>query len=103
MKRFKAVEIGDNISIELLNNQFEGIVVTLGRVAFNEEGDSLRMSFDYDVVDDNGVVYIQEELETELGDCIMDMIREGLEKNDLVYTGGVDDNRENDPREFDPQ
>jgi len=103
MKKFEEVDFKGKSAIRLLNNQFEGILVVLGRVAFNEEGDSLRMSFDYDVVDDNDVVYIQEELETEIGDCIMDMIQAGIEKNDLVYTGGVDDNRENDPREFDPQ
>lgn len=103
MKKFEEVDFKGNSAIRLLNNQFEGILVVLGRVAFDEEGDSLRMSFDYDVVDDNDVVYIQEELETEIGDCIMDMIQVGIEKNDLVYTGGVDDNRENDPREFDPQ
>ena len=103
MKKFEEVDFKGKSAIRLLNNQFEGILVVLGRVAFNEEGDSLRMSFDYDVVDDNDVVYVQEELETEIGDCIMDMIQAGIEKNDLVYTGGVDDNRENDPREFDPQ
>lgn len=98
MKRFEKVDFKGKSAIMLLNNQFEGILVVLGRVAFHEESDSLRMSFDYDVVDDNDVVYIKEELETELGDCIMDMIQAGLEKNDLVYTGGIDDNRENDPR-----
>ena len=103
MNKFEEVDFKGKSAIRLLNNQFEGILVVLGRVAFNEEGDSLRMSFDYDVVDDNDVVYIQEELETELGDCIMDMIQAGIEKNDLVYTGGVDDNRENDPRESDSQ
>ena len=103
MKKFEEVDFKGKSAIRLLNNQFEGILVVLGRVAFNEEGDSLRMSFDYDVVDDNDVVYVQEELETEIGDCIMDMIQAGIEKNDLVYTGGVDDNRENDPGEFDPQ
>lgn len=103
MKRFKVVDFKGNPAIELLNNQFEGILVSLGRVAFHEEGDSLRMSFDYDVLDDNDAVYTKEELETEIGDCVMDMIQEGIEKNDLVYTGGIDDNRENNPLEPDSQ
>lgn len=103
MKKYEEVEFKGKSAIKLLNNQFEGILVVLGRVAFQEEGDSLRMSFDYDVVDDNDVVYIQEELETELGDCIIEMIEVGIAKNDLVYTGGVDDIRENNPIELDSQ
>ena len=103
MKKFEPTVFKDTPAIKLLNNQFEGMIIILGRVAFDEEGDLLRMSFDYDVVDDNDAVYTKEELETELGDCIMDMIQEGIEKNDLVYTGGIDDNRENDPRESDSQ
>lgn len=103
MKRFKEVDFNGKPAIELLNNQFEGILVSLGRVAFHEESDSLRMSFDYDVLEDNDAVYTKEELETEVGDCVMDMIQEGVERNNLVYTGGIDDNRENDPSEFDSQ
>lgn len=103
MKRFKEVDFKGKPAIELLNNQFEGILVSLGRVAFHEEGDSLRMSFDYDVLEDNDAVYTKEELETEVGDCVMDMIQEGVERNNLVYTGGIDDNRENNPSESDSQ
>ena len=103
MKTFEEVAINDQIAIKLLDNRFEGMIVSLGRVAFDEEGGELKMSFDYEVLDDNGITYNQEELETELGDCILDTIQKGIAKNDLVYTGGIDDNRENDPRESDSQ
>ena len=101
MKKFNVVDFKGNPAIKLLDNQFEGILVSLGRVAFHEEGDSCRMSFDYEILDDNDESYTLEELKQELGDIIIDMITEGVEKNDLVYTGGVDDNRENNPIELD--
>ena len=103
MKRFKEVDFKGKPAIELLNNQFEGILVSLGRVAFHEEGDSQRKSFDYYVNEYKDAVYTKEELETEVGDCVMDMIQEGVERNNLVYIGGIDDNRENDPSESDSQ
>lgn len=96
MKKFEEVEFKGKTAIKLLNNQFDGILVSLGRVSFIEEGERLRMKFDYDVIDDNDAVYTKEELETEIGDCIVQAIDDGVVKNNLVYTGGIDDDREND-------
>jgi hypothetical protein len=103
MKRFEEIDFKGKPAIRLLNNQFEGIIVSLGRVAFHEAGDSYRMSYDYNNLDDNDGNYTLEELKQELGDTIIDMITKGLEKNDLVYTGGIDDNRENNSSESDSQ
>lgn len=103
MTKHEVVDLNGKYAIKLLNNQFDGILVSLGKVAFHEEGDQCRMSFDYDILDDNDQVYTEEELTQELGDLIIEMIGQGIEKNDLVYTGGIDDNRENDPLEPDSQ
>lgn len=101
--KYETVDLNGMLAVKLLDNQFEGILVSLGKVAFHEEGDQCRMSFDYDILDDNEQFYTQEELTQYLGDLLIEMIIKGIEKNDLVYTGGVDDNRENNPSEFDSQ
>ena len=58
---------------------------------------------EYDIIDDAGVDYVKEELEQYLGDMLVEFITYGLIKNEITYTGGVDENRTGDPIEPDSQ
>jgi len=103
MKKFKEIEINEQKAVELLEIPYEGIIVILGKVSFTESqnGGSLVMHYDYDIVDDNDIEFDKETFENYLGDLIREEIEIGIAKNNLVYTGGIDDNRENDPSESD--
>ena len=85
--------------VKLTDGKHEGIIYSYGKVEFIEEGETLRLKFDYDIIDDNDIDVDTQEFKQEIGDILMQMIEEGLSKNSLVYTGGVDENRTKDSGE----
>ena len=89
--------------IKLTEGSYSGIIFSYGKVTFDEQGDTCKMHFEYDVHDDAGVPYVKEELEQYLGDMLVEFITYGLIKNEITYTGGVDENRTGDPIEPDSQ
>lgn len=91
----KPYKINDGQWIELTEGPYEGIVYKYGRVNLIEEDDRLRVQFEYQLddgsrLDSNFVQYI--------GPILSDMIEEGLMKNSIVYTGGIDENRAENPK-----
>lgn len=73
--------------IHLTEGPYAGIVYKYGRVQLVEDGDQLRIKFEYELddgskLDDNFIQYI--------GPILGEMIEEGLMKNSIVYTGGID-------------
>lgn len=105
--KYKAVERDDvapSIALELLENPFDGIILTIGKVSFSEEGDECRMHYDYDIIENNDKEYTKEALEKEIGDIIIEGIINGIEQNSLTYTGGTDgEDREDNFIESDSQ
>lgn len=93
-------------ALMLTEGKHRGIIFSYGKVKLNEEtvGDELRLQlkYDYEVHDDGGVFYKKEELEQELGDFLVELIGSQIEDNEVVFTGGVDEIRENDNKQFNP-
>ena len=87
--------------LKLTEGQYSGIIFSYGKVRFDEEGDTCKMHFEYEVHDDTGVTYIKEELEEYLGDLLQFIIMEQLQKNSISYTGGVDEIRTTDSEQTD--
>lgn len=86
-------------AIKLLEEPYSGIIISYGKVSFdtNEDDDVLKLAFDYEVHDDRGIEYDKVQFENYLGDFLQELIMYGLEKNDITYTGGVEDeNRDSD-------
>jgi hypothetical protein len=85
-------------ALELLEHKFSGISFKYGRVEFIEKEDNLTLKFDYDIIDNkhSAINEIPEadkdEFKTALGDLLVQMMQEGVKNNDLIYTGGVDEN-----------
>jgi 3-oxoacyl-ACP reductase-like protein len=90
-------------AIKLTEEPYSGIIFNYDRVEFvpDDENDKLHIKFEYDIVNDNGVKYVKEELETYLGDFLQELIMYGILNNDLIYTGGVDENRTKDSEQSD--
>jgi len=106
----KTVEskIDNVLAIQLLDAPFTGMIVSYGKVAFDELREDVDdlvpiLNYDYTVHDDGGLTYDLSELETRLGDILLDLIEEGLRNNTLIYSGGVDENRKFDPIESDSE
>lgn len=81
------------MKIKFTNTDFNDIIVSIGKVWF-DEGDEAILHFEHTVHE--GKVTNDIEFKQLLGDFVLQAIMRGLEKNDLIYSGGVDENRTND-------
>jgi hypothetical protein len=101
----KTLERNGVLALMLTEGEFSGIIFSYGRVSFDEdkENDKLKVKFDYTIHEQEPESLDKLGFEKELGDFLMELMAYGIIKNDLVYTGGVDENREVDPIELDSQ
>lgn len=101
----KTVEKNGQLAIQLSEGEYAGIIFSYGKVSFeeNDAKDNLKVKFEYDLHDDAGLEIDKPALENYLGDLLIEMVMFGIEQNEIVYTGGVNENREVDPIESDPQ
>ena len=76
--------------IQLTAGPYQGIDYTYGRVQLVEEGDQLRLKFDLKVLNDVDCLAQNQEFIQYVGDILETMIREGIMKNDLVFSGGTE-------------
>ena len=87
---------GEQDRIKLTEGDYSGILFSYGVVRFDEQGDTCKLHFEYEVHEDAGVTYIKEELEQYLGDLLQFIIMDQLQQNSISYTGGVDETRTTD-------
>jgi hypothetical protein len=96
-------------AIKLLAEPYSGIIVSYGKVSFDTtHGDAgeehVKMNFEYTLHEDAGkdmTAKQMKEFEVYLGDFLRDLIIYGIKENNIAYTGGVDESRENDPIQSD--
>ena len=91
-------------AIKLLAEPYSGIIYTYGKVTFNEdvENEKLHIHFEYEILDNaDKVIGDMSVFEGYIGFLLEDMIHDGIEQNNLTYTGGVDENRTKDSDESD--
>ena len=85
-----------NQLIKLTSSEYSGIIYTYGRVRLLEEEDLLRVQFEYDI-QENPVGFVdRDKFRNHIGDILIDLLEENLLKNNVVYTGGIDENRTTD-------
>lgn len=87
--------------IELTSGEFSGIIYTYGKVRLIEEGDTLRVQFEYDIRENPIGDIDRDKFKNHIGDILIDILDEQLAKNQVVYTGGVDENRTTDSEQSD--
>ena len=90
-------------AIKLLEEPYSGIIFSYGKVTFDadEENDTLHLKFEYDIHDRANKVFDETVFENYLGDFLQELIHDGIEKNSIAYTGGVDENRPEDSEQSD--
>lgn len=85
-----------NQFIQLTSSEYSGIIYTYGKVRLVEEDDLLRVQFEYDI-HENPVGFVdRDKFRNHIGDILIDLLEENLLKNNVVYTGGIDENRTTD-------
>lgn len=85
-------------AIKLHENPYDGIIITYGKVTFgeDEENDILRIAFEYTIEENNENEYDMDVFEKYIGDLLQELIIFQLSNNNLVFSGGTDENRKND-------
>jgi hypothetical protein len=82
-------------AIELYKIPYSGIIVVFNRVELIPRDDeSVTLSFDYDFIRELPGSWKKEDLDQYLGGILEEIIRDKLAKNELVFAGGTDENRE---------
>ena len=101
----KTLERNGVLALMLTEGEFSGIIFSYGRVSFEEDkqNDRLRVKFAYTIHEEEPENLDHEAFKNELGDFLMELMMYGVINNDIVYTGGVDENREFNPIELDSQ
>tara|TARA_B110000977_G_scaffold196760_1_gene277821 strand:+ start:3986 stop:4306 length:321 start_codon:yes stop_codon:yes gene_type:complete len=100
-KKYVLVESkhGGNEALKLTEPPYDGIIVSYGKVSFNEVDDHLKLAFEYEIHDFASKGFDAELFEQYLGLLLEELIYEGVQKNSLTYTGGIDENRADDSGE----
>lgn len=99
MTPFEIIESPDNQTIyrvKLTGGEFKGIIYEYGKVELQEiEGSSdVKLAFVYNIID--GKVDDIDEFQQTIGNILSHLIEDGVKNNSIVYSGGVDENREDD-------
>jgi hypothetical protein len=70
---------------------FAGIIFSYSKVQLLEDkkNDRLALKFDYDIIENPLEEFDVEAFEQELGEHLSDLLREGVQKNSIIYTGGT--------------
>ena len=82
--------------LHIIEGKYEGVKFLLGKVQINEnkEQDNCTLKYNYDIIE-NPVEFTEQsqvkDFETFVGDLLMQMLDDGVKRNDLIYTGGVDE------------
>lgn len=85
-------------AIKLHENPYDGIIITYGRVSFDEDDENyiLRIAFEYTIEENNKNEYDMNVFEKYIGDLLQELIIFQLSNNNLVFSGGTDENRKDD-------
>lgn len=83
----KPYEVIDDQWVKLNEGPYAGIIYKYGRVQLIEEGDQLRVRFEYELEDGSK---LDNEFVQYIGPILTELIEKGLVLNSIVYTGGVD-------------
>ena len=85
---------------KFVDHGFDDVELCVYGIEFVEDGDQMNMKFDYDI--ETGAVPDDrlEEFKTLMGDFLVQSIEHGLKNNNLVYTGGTNENRTNNTEQL---
>lgn len=89
-----------NQLIKLTSKKYSGIIYTYGQVRLIEEDDGLRVQFNYDI-HENPIGELDSDFKDHIGSILIDVLDEQLNKHQVVFTGGVDENRTTDSEQSD--
>lgn len=84
---YSIIETEQGDAIGLQGGVYDGIVFRFGKVQLIPEEDRLRLKFEYDIIE--GSVDDAADFIDHIGPILVELIEEGVVKNNIVYTGGT--------------
>ena len=84
------------VAIRDYDSEFNDVVFNFGAVEFPDE-DQPILRFDYNILEGDVKVHKQKEFENTIGDILVELIEQALTKQELIYRGGTDESRNNNP------
>ena len=87
---------GGNDAIMFEEGPYQGVTFSYGKIEFPNDGEpdgdgQVHMKFEYEILSDISEEYDIKEFEGYIGDYLLDLIAEQISKNEVVYSGGVDE------------
>jgi hypothetical protein len=76
--------------------EFNDVVFNFGAVEFPDE-DQPILRFDYNIIEGDVKVNRKVAFEQTIGDILVELIEQALTKQELIYRGGTDESRNNNP------
>ena len=81
--------------IKIVRGAYKGTTFTYGRVSFNEENDSVKCTFEYDILDKSDDLIEDKLFVDQLGEILVDILAEEIaETNDDFLRSGLPLNNE---------
>jgi|TARA_R110001583_G_scaffold65099_4_gene188251 hypothetical protein len=83
MVKYEFIDIGESSTgIRINEGEYEGMSWMYGKVAFDEQSEELKLSFDYEVIENPNNIKPSEELEVVMGDILVNIIRDDSKTDD---------------------
>ena len=83
MVKYEFIDIGESATgIKIKEGEYEGMSWLYGKVTFDEGSDELKLSFDYEVVENPNNVKPSAELNSVMGDILVNIIKDDLNLDD---------------------
>jgi hypothetical protein len=79
--------------IKFTDSKFSNIIFTIGGISIEERDEQAILHYEYFLDDESGPLLSEDEKEFKklVGDYILESITRGIENNDIIYKGGVDE------------
>jgi len=101
-KTFEHASDSNRIAIKFTDGDFSNILFSYGKSEFEEKdtGECI-LHFEYDIIEGTIPQELYPKFQSEIGDFLLELLEESIQKQNTCYSGGVDEIRENDPESID--
>ena len=83
MMKYRTIEGQTEGNIRILDEKFNGVAISIGRVAIVpvEDSDQATLKYNYDILENPNDIKLNEEFESMLGDIVIEILESNLEED----------------------
>lgn len=91
---YQIVDINNDDWVELLDKPYCNLIYKYGKVYFTQYNDDYVLNFEYFLNDVSTQIDNISHFRHTIGDILLDLIDKGLTNNEIIYSGGVGEDRD---------